>query len=185
MRGLVDRVVEVHRAFTRANVPHAFGGAIAFAYHAEPRATRDIDVNVFVPPEGAAEALRALEAIGVTIDLDRDCDRARRDSQLRVRWGPVPVDLFFSTLDFHEEIRGRIRRVPFAEIEIPILSAEDLAICKVAFDREKDWVDLRELLQIQGAGFQAAYTLRWLDEILGADDQRTRRFRNLLEQSGP
>lgn len=182
MRGLVDRVVGVHRALTRASLPHAFGGAIALAYHAEPRATRDIDVNVFVDPGAAAEALRALEAIGVTIDLEHDCDRARRDSQLRVRWGPVPVDLFFSTLEIHDDMRSRIHRVPFADIEIPILSAEDLAICKVAFDREKDWVDLHEMLEIQGEGFEAAYTLRWLDEILGADDPRTRRFRELLER---
>jgi hypothetical protein len=34
------------------------------------------------------------------------------------------------------------------------------------------------------ARFEAAYTLRWLDEILGADDERTCRFRDLLEPSG-
>ena len=32
-----------------AKIPHAFGGALALAYYAEPRATIDIDLNLFIP----------------------------------------------------------------------------------------------------------------------------------------
>ena len=45
--------------------PHAFGGALALAYHAEPRATVDIDLNVFIPVERADEVLAPLGRLGV------------------------------------------------------------------------------------------------------------------------
>lgn len=180
MIGLAERVLAIHRALGQAAIPHAFGGAIACAYHAAPRATRDIDVNVFVPQVDPAGALQVLADVGVTVDIDQDSERVRRDSQVRLRWGPVPIDLFFSALDFHDECRRRAQIVPFGGADIPILSAEDLAVCKVAFDRDKDWVDLREMLAIQGRGFDAAYALGWLGEMLGPDDARTVRFRDLV-----
>jgi len=180
LRGLAERVVEIHRGLARAGIAHAFGGAIAYAYHGEPRATRDIDLNVFLPSTDPLPALDALSAIGVTVDRDAARERIRRDSQVRLRWGPVPVDLFFSQLAFHDACQRRVQLVPFGDIEIPILSAEDLTVCKIAFDREKDWLDVREMLAIQGERFDARYVAEWLDELLGPDDRRARRFRDVI-----
>ena len=39
-----------------------------------------------------------------------------------------------------------MRRVTFAEGEIPILAVEHLIMCKVVFDRPKDWVDLDAIM---------------------------------------
>ena len=58
---LGERLLAVHDSLTDAALPHAFGGAIALAYCTEePRGTRDLDVNVFVDPLRAEEALSAL-----------------------------------------------------------------------------------------------------------------------------
>ena len=38
---LVDFVLAVHERLEHANVPHAFGGALALAYYGQPRATLD------------------------------------------------------------------------------------------------------------------------------------------------
>lgn len=63
MSVLAERLHAVHDALGRANIPHAFGGAIALAYCiAEPRGTRDLDVNVFVGAERAAEVIASLPA---------------------------------------------------------------------------------------------------------------------------
>ena len=48
------------RSSATAKIPHAIGGALALAYYAEPRATIDIDLNVFVPPERWEEVVGAL-----------------------------------------------------------------------------------------------------------------------------
>ena len=63
---LPDKVVALGRALD--DVPHAFGGALALAYYAEPRATQDIDVNVFVAESQAADVLSVLAPLGVEID---------------------------------------------------------------------------------------------------------------------
>src|SRR5215217_279738 len=63
---LPERIVEIHRALSKAGIPHAFGGAIALAYATlDPRGTSDVDVNIFTP---ASEPERALAALPEGID---------------------------------------------------------------------------------------------------------------------
>ena len=38
-------------ALEHAGIPYAVGGAIAYGLHAPPRATNDVDLNVFLPFE--------------------------------------------------------------------------------------------------------------------------------------
>jgi hypothetical protein len=54
---LGQRLIAVDKALTEARLEHVFGGAIALAYCTEePRGTRDLDINIFVAPEGRAVA---------------------------------------------------------------------------------------------------------------------------------
>ena len=66
---LSNKILALDRA--RSAVPHAFGGAISPAYHAEPRAT--IDINVFVSVERAAEVFAPLIRIGTFIGQLKGC----------------------------------------------------------------------------------------------------------------
>jgi hypothetical protein len=177
---LDEKILAIHAALDAARKPHAFGGALALAYYATPRGTIDIDCNVFVRVERAQRVLDVLSPLGVTRP-ERALAEIARDGQTRLRWGHTPIDLFFSTDAYHDACMQRARRVPFGEgDEIPILSAEDLAVFKVIFDRPKDWVDLGELLYAQSGRFDAAYALEWLSRILAIDDPRLARFEKLV-----
>ena len=44
---LSEKVLLIEEGLRQRRIPHAFGGALALAYYATPRATIDIDVNVF------------------------------------------------------------------------------------------------------------------------------------------
>jgi len=173
---LAQRVVALHDALSA--VPHAFGGALALAYYAEPRATVDIDLNVFVPAERFEEAAAPLRALGVTIN-EAAADLVARDGQARVWWDGTPVDLFFAYDPFHDAAAQGCRSVPFAEGEIPILAPEHLMVCKVVFNRSKDWVDIDAMLDL-GHGLDAAEVLRWVGRIAGDDDPRYERITALL-----
>ena len=178
---LADKVVGLHRALARSKVPHAFGGALALAYYAEPRATVDIDVNLFVGTDRYESVARPLRRLGATVDDGRVDNVVQRDGQVRVFWERTPLDLFFAYDPLHESCLARLRRVPFGEgAAIPILSGEDLVVFKALFDRPKDWSDIAEVLYARGPGFDAGYTLRWLRRILAADDARLRRIERLL-----
>ena len=65
---LDEKMVAIERAFETADIAHAFGGANALAYYATPRATVDIDVNIFAPASRAGEVLASLGALGATVD---------------------------------------------------------------------------------------------------------------------
>jgi hypothetical protein len=167
---LPEKVITIHEALDEARVPHALGGALALAYYADPRATIDIDVNVFVPTERWPDVIDALEKLGVkTSDLDSKA--LERDGQCRLWWGDNAVDLFFSYSPIHDEMRKEYRRVPFAEVTVPILGPEHLAVCKAMFDRRKDWLDIEQML-IATDELDTAKIERWLRRMVGPDDER-------------
>jgi hypothetical protein len=177
---LPDKVIAIHESLRDAKVRHALGGALALAYYADPRATIDIDLNIFLPAEEAERVIRALEAIGVDAsELDRDA--LERDGQCRLWWGDNAVDLFFAYDPIHDEMRKLSRRVPFAEIAVPILAPEHLIVCKAMFDRRKDWMDIEAML-FAADDLDTAAAQAWLARMVGDSDHRVAHLRELAAQ---
>lgn len=169
---LAERVTAIDVAL--AEIPHAFGGALALAYYAEPRATIDIDINVFIPATRFDEVAAPLRALGAEVDDPSIAELARRDGQVRIMWESTPLDLFFAYDPFHAAAGAARRLVPFANGTIPILAPEHLVVCKVVFNRPKDWVDIDAMLEL-GAALEVAEVLRWVGRIAGDHDPRYER----------
>jgi hypothetical protein len=173
---LPDKVVALDEALARARIDHAFGGAIALAYYAEPRATIDIDLNLFVPVSEHKRVEDALRPLGVD---PGDTAVLERDGQGRWMWEETPIDVFFSYDPFHEEMRKARRRVPFGEDRIPVLSPEHLIVCKAAFDRPKDWLDIEQVL-VGAPDLDRDEVREWAERITGAESEAMRRLSGLL-----
>jgi Nucleotidyl transferase AbiEii toxin, Type IV TA system len=178
---LDQKVVEIEVAFRSADISHAFGGALALAYYAEPRGTIDIDVNVFVPPRDVDRVADALVAIGARAD-DAARELARRDGQVRIWWSTTPLDLFFSYDRFHTEAAARVRRVPFGDATITILAPEDLLVCKAVFDRRKDWIDIEQMLVMTAGELDVAGIRRQVARVVGTDDNRLARLDQAIDE---
>lgn len=174
---LPEKVILIHEALTAAKVPYAFGGALALAYYAEPRATIDIDVNVFVPVERRSEVVDALAPLGVDTD-GLDPSALARDGQCRLWWGDNAVDLFFAYDPIHDEMRKHARRAPFADTTVSILSPEHLAVCKATFDRRKDWLDIEQMM-IATDDLDVGAIEKWLTRMVGEKDERLARLKEL------
>ena len=178
---LVDRILAVHDSLDAAGVPHAFGGALALAYHTnEVRATKDIDVNIFVAPRDAEQIFASLPG-GVSWSA-ADVDAIHRDGQVRVRWDDTPVDLFFDLHEIHKQAADHARTVPFAGVELPVLGSTELTVFKMMFSRPRDWVDIEAMLEAESidvAAVDAAYTL-----VMGPGDERLVRFHELAHAHG-
>lgn len=172
---LAEKILRIDSAL--ADVPHAFGGAIALAYWAEPRTTIDIDVNVFVGPEHSAEVLGPLASVGA--DITGAEATIVRDGQVRIWWDRTPVDVFFAYDPFHDAAGRAAVEVPFADTTMRVLTADHLAVCKAVFDRPKDWIDIQAMLDL-GTHLDTAEVLRWLGRIVGDEDQRYERMAALL-----
>lgn len=154
-------------------MPYAFGGALALAYYAEPRATIDIDVNVFVGPDRYLEVEVLLGRIGVK--HFPSAAAVAREGQGRSWWGRTPVDLFFSYDEVHRAMQKDARVVPFGDDKIVILSAEHLVVVKAVYNRPKDWIDIDQVL-VCVPRFDAEEARRWLTHLVGRDDPRSLRF---------
>lgn len=174
---LPDKVIAIDEALRAAKIPHAIGGALALAYYATPRATIDIDLNVFVPAERWRDVIGSLEPLGVEAS-GLDPAALERDGQCRLWWGGNAVDLFFAYDPIHQAMRNEARRVPFGGTTVTILAPEHLAVCKAMFDRRKDWLDIEQML-IAADDLDLTEVEAWLKRMVSADDPRLGRLAEL------
>jgi hypothetical protein len=96
-----------------------------------------------------------------------------------VFWDDVPIDIFLSYDPFHDAASTALRTVPFAGEMIEVIAPEHLMVCKVVYNRPKDWVDLDAMLAC-GTPIDAAEVLRWVARIVGDTDSRYTRAVALL-----
>ena len=179
MTSLPEKITAVHRALTAAELPHAFGGALALAFCTrDARGTHDIDVNVLVDVDRAAEVVSSLPD-GVAHDAD-DLALLVRDGQVRLWWDEHPVDVFLDTTDFHRHLPRGVVQERYRGDDVPFLGCDDLAVFKAFFDRPKDWGDLGEMLR--AGALDVEVVLGTLVRHLGGDDRRIEKLRALAAE---
>ena len=173
MISLERKIVGVHTMLTSAALPHAFGGALALAFYTgEPRGTRDIDVNIFLPAS-EIDVVRSAFIKRIVFTDSQIADAVAND-QVRVFWDDTPIDIFFNVAEFHDDVMLGVEHHKFAKIIIPVLSADALAVFKAMYDRTKDWADIEAMLEVNS--IDKSRVIGWLVRLLGVDDPRTRKF---------
>lgn len=150
------------------------------AFYSEPRATADLDINIFLYPDQKGVVMNILSSIIEIDDRDAVARSIDQSGQTRIRWEDTPVDLFFSSTPFHDSCAQRIRWVDYLTEKIPILSPEDLIIYKIAYDRPQDWLDIGKMFTFCGASLDKDYIRKWICDIFDPDDRRITRLEALL-----
>ncbi|HET9197529.1 MAG TPA: hypothetical protein VFN92_04655 [Solirubrobacterales bacterium] len=179
---LVEKLLAIHAALKERSLPHAFGGAIALAYCVqEPRGTRDLDVNIFVDAERAAEVLAALPD-GVRVE-EGDVEEVVRDGQARLFWDGVPVDVFLNNLPLHEEVANGVLWVDMQGTQIPVLDCASLVIFKSFFARTKDWGDIEEVALATPE--DVATAVEAVAGLVGEDDASLKRLAEISAANPP
>jgi hypothetical protein len=177
-----DQVIAVHESLDVADVRHAFGGALALAFIIDPRATADVDVNVFLPADQVQGVVSELGKLG--FDRERAASEVNPIAGIRLTGSgdQFPIDLFPSLDEGYDEMVGRIMEHPFGPDRrlLPFLSAEDLVVFKLSFNRDKDWVDLRQIA-VARPTLDVEYVERKVVELRGPTMYpRVVRLRSLL-----
>jgi hypothetical protein len=156
-------------------MPYAIGGAIALGFYTAPRGTRDVDVNVFVPPaEGLEALLRSLERVGFEANAPSATVRrsAIEEGQFRGAARGMRVDVFVPAIDYYASLEARRRRVPLLGRPLWILSPEDLVVLKMLFFRRKDLADVEAVLTDQKPSLDREFIRATLIELVGEADPR-------------
>ena len=170
---LIEKLFAIHEALKARSLPHAFGGAIALAYCVEePRGTRDLDINVFVGAERAAEVFAALPE-GVRIE-GADIEQAKRDGQARLFWDGVPVDIFLNNLPLHEEVANGMTWVELQGAQIPVLDCASPSSSRASSPVVETGATSKRLAATAPEEVESA--LKVVTDLVGADDASCRKL---------
>ena len=161
-------------------IPCAVGGAIALGFWCPPRATLDVDLNIFVSADDVHRALAPLLALGVQGEMDTMKARLQQGEAGMLYLDGVRLDIFLPSIPFYAEAARRVVRLKFLGRTLPVLSAETLAVFKMLFFRKKDLADLERLLAFQGPALDAMWVRAQLADMMGDDDERVAAWDRLV-----
>ncbi len=163
--------VRLGAAFDAHGVSYALGGALAYGFWAVPRATMDIDVNVFVTEDGLPSVVAALRSLGIDADEVLVRSAAEADGMFRLNYGEFRVDVFTPSIEFAWEAERTRVRAKVDDKDVWFLSAEAIAVFKLLFFRIKDRADLQRLFAVQ-PGLDVAWIRSHLVDMMGDEDDR-------------
>jgi len=172
-RDAFDAGLTIAAALESAAIPYCLGGALAYGQYGIPRATKAVDVNVFLEPDRISPALLALERIGVRFSDDPIRD-ARAEGLIVGHWHGYRVDVFTPSIDFSWEAQRTARTFELEGQHVAFLSAEALSVFKLLFFRGKDLVDLERLVAVSADDLDGGYVRAHIVAMMGEDDERSR-----------
>ena len=84
---------ELLEEFDREGVEHVIVGGYAFAFHATPRATKDLDIAIDGTPENLERAARALTRYGAPANVVEAVRKLAESEVVYLGQPPLRVDL--------------------------------------------------------------------------------------------
>ena len=133
-------------AFNEHSVRYLVVGGYAFGVHAEPRATKDLDLLIRSDEANSAAIYRALTQYGAPLD-----GLSPRDfmdgSTFQIGQPPARIDILqrIDGLTFDEAWQNRVEGLIDGEVQIYVISKDDLIRNKLASGREQDVLDVKKL----------------------------------------
>lgn len=180
---LLEALRRAVRFLEREGIPFVVVGGLANIVWGEPRATRDVDLKVYIGERTAQEFAALVEkefapetptpggpVLIVAIAVLPD----------------VMVDFLIAIPGYEEEVLARAQSSHFGDMILPVCSPEDFIIYKVIADRPKDWADVEGVLVEQRDRLDQEYIRTWLAqfaEILERPDWIDR-YEALIRQLG-
>jgi len=162
-----DVAKRLAKAFQEHGVGYAIGGAHALNAWAQPRATEDVDMNIFIALSEAHSIIPLLKKLGAvtTYFVGRDEDAQHfiddefvdehvysgGENYMMVVIDGVKVELFPNTIELQEVIGERGVCTAPGDPELLFLSPEALIAVKLLFFRNKDRTDILNILRCCGA----------------------------------
>jgi len=118
-------------------------GGYAVSFHAQPRATRDLDLLISATAENGRAVYAALMAFGAPLQGLTAEDLIEPGSFFRMGSPPVMVDILprISGVEFDEAWQRRVEVEIDEALSAPFISREDLIAAKLAAGRPQDLAD--------------------------------------------
>lgn len=152
-------------------IAYAVGDALALGALGAPRATKDVDITIFVPEEELPRAFDSLERAGLLFDRSEATRDVARIGLFKAHAGRMVVDVFLSSHPQYAEMKTRRVSIEVLGTRLWFLSAEDLCLHKLIYGRPKDLIDLERLIAVRPS-LDLAYVRSWMVRMIPAGDRR-------------
>ncbi|MGB0122531.1 MAG: DUF6036 family nucleotidyltransferase [Silvibacterium sp.] len=143
---MFDDFLELLSAFNAHNVKYLIVGGYAVSFHAQPRATKDIDILILPDPANAKAVFAALASFGAPLDGISVEDFSNTKKFFRIGREPVAIDILpeIDGVDFDRAWDRRVEAVIEAQrgVKAFFISGEDLVTSKLAAGRPQDLADV-------------------------------------------
>jgi hypothetical protein len=140
---------ELLAALNDEKVKYLVVGGYAVSLHAQPRATKDLDILIKPHKANGAALFRALARFGAPIEGLKPDDFIERGSFFRMGTPPFMVDILpeIAGVDFDRAWRRRVMATIDAKtgLKAAFIAADDLIAAKLAAGRPQDLVDAEAL----------------------------------------
>jgi hypothetical protein len=140
---------ELLKSFNAHDVKYLIVGGYAVSYHAQPRATKDLDLFIKADAENAKAIYAALSSFGAPLQGFSVDDLTDTTKFIRFGREPAAVDVLpaIDGVNFDEAWARRITGVIDVATNLTafFISREDLVASKIAAGRLRDLADVEEI----------------------------------------
>jgi hypothetical protein len=137
---------ELLSVLNACRVKYLVVGAYAVSIHAQPRATKDLDILVKADADNAKAVFAALAQFGAPLQGLTASDFAEHGPFFRMGREPVGIDILTAIpgVEFDEAWKRRVEDVvdPASGLKASFISREDLIAAKLASGRPQDLADV-------------------------------------------
>lgn len=137
---------ELLRAFNDHGVKYLIVGGYAFGVHAEPRATKDLDIFIRSDEQNSKAIFQALAQYGAPLEGLAPSD-FQDGTAFQIGQPPARIDILQSIdgVTFDAAWENRIEGVIDGQVRAAVISRDDLIRNKLATAREQDILDVKRL----------------------------------------
>ncbi len=138
---------ELLSALNAGRVRYLIVGGYAVSFHAQPRATKDLDILIGTDAANGKAIYAALAKFGGPIEGLSAEDFIEPDNFFRMGTPPVMVDIMpkISGVEFEEAWKRRVDVRIDDNLSVPFISREDLLVAKLSAGRAQDLIDVDAL----------------------------------------
>lgn len=144
---LTKDMKDLIRAFNANGVEYLIIGGFAFGVHAQPRATKDLDLFIRSDARNSAAVFKALAEYGAPLQGLTVKDLQDASTGLQIGVPPNRIDILqkIDGVTFEEAWKSRVQAVIEGDTPTFVISREHLIQNKLASGRARDLFDVQEI----------------------------------------
>jgi predicted nucleotidyltransferase len=146
------------------SVPYMLIGGLASSIYGRPRQTFDIDIKIILEKEKIPDFVEDLATIAYVIPENPE-RFIRETSVLPVDIENVRIDLILAGLPYEQDAISRAVNFDFSGIALKMATAEDMIIQKSISHRDRDWLDIEEIIRNQKENLEWDYILKHVQQL--------------------